>query len=212
MARGRPCGVCKSEFRAQIDLGLASGISYKVLAERFGIGRDSILRHAKHLSPAAKLALAANTRLDDPLALEGLRAKEGASLLANLIDQRCRLRALADAAAAIGDFAAANGAEKAITRNLEVVGRLVGELINRSEVRTTSLLISPDYHRLRCTLIETLRPFPVAAQAVAAALHCMENEALASPQPAPEPKLIEATALPRPLPPWPPLPQVPPKC
>ena len=45
------------------------------------------------------------------------------------------------------------------------------------DVRHTSILISPDYLRLRSTLVDALRPFPDAMRAVGAALHRMESDA-----------------------------------
>jgi len=65
--------------------------------------------------------------------------------------------------------------ERAITTNLELVGKLLGQLVQR--VRSTSLLVSPDYLDLRATLVRALQPFPEAARAVGAALHAMESKA-----------------------------------
>ncbi len=48
----------------------------------------------------------------------------------------------------------------AITSNLELVGKLLGTLVQRHDVRHTSILVSPDYLRLRSALIEAMRPYP----------------------------------------------------
>lgn len=214
---GRPCICCSHPERARIDLMLASGIGRDTIAAQFGINEHAVMRHGKaHLSPAARLALVANTRPGDPLDLDKLRQEEGSTLLVGLRDQRARLRGIGDTAAQGGDFKSAVAAERAITNIFELIGKLCGELINRSEVRNVSLLVSPDYHRLRTVLLETLRAHPAAMRDVAAALARMENEALSEPAPAPRSApLIEAQALPATSPPpLPPLPIPPgmPKC
>lgn len=213
---GPKCSICAHPERARIDLMLASGNSRDVIARIFGVGEFAVGRHSRnHLSPAQRLALAANTRIIDPTELDALREREGRGLLAGLADQRARLRSIGDTAASGGDFKSAIAAEARITAIFELIGKLCGELINRSEVRNVSLLVSPDYHRLRTVLLETLRAHPAAMRDVAAALARMENEALSEPAPAPRSApLIEVQALPPSFPPLPPLPIPPgtPKC
>ena len=41
-------------------------------------------------------------------------------------------------------------------------GKLLGTLVTRHAVSHTSILVSPDYLRLRSTLVDALRPFPAA--------------------------------------------------
>lgn len=100
-------------------------------------------------------------------------------------------------------------AENAVSQNLQLSARLLGQLINISEHRQ-SLLISPDYVALRSALVIALKPFPEAAAAVAQALSRLEataaEEITRATQPAP--KVIDVTpALPPPPPPsWPPPP------
>jgi len=61
-------------------------------------------------------------------------------------------------------------------------------------VRSTSILISSDYLALRQTLVNTLRPYPEAAQAVGRALHELESKAAAdiTPSTGKQPLLIAA--------------------
>jgi hypothetical protein len=110
------------------------------------------------------------------------------------------------------DPRAAISAESAITANLALEAKLLGQLVNVHDVRHTSVLISADYLRLRSTLIAALKPFPAAAAAVGAALHRLETEAARDiterahgPRKA-DPLLIEAAVEPPPLPPLPPVP------
>ena len=68
-------------------------------------------------------------------------------------------------------------AENAITANLTLVAKLLGQLVQVHDVRHTNLLVPPDYLKLRSTLIAALRPFPDAARAVGEALHRLESDA-----------------------------------
>jgi hypothetical protein len=106
-----------------------------------------------------------------------LRTSEAEGLLSQLVAQRARLQQRSEAALEFGDIKASIAAEGTITGNLALVGKLLGQLVNIHDVRHTSILLSPDYLRLRTALVAALRSFPDAARAVGAALHAMEAEA-----------------------------------
>ncbi len=44
-AMARPCGICNHMNRSEIELGLESGQSIRVVAARFGISRSALHRH-----------------------------------------------------------------------------------------------------------------------------------------------------------------------
>jgi hypothetical protein len=147
------------------------------LSLRFECSADAIGRHAKaHLSPVQRAALLTASQ-PTVIDLETLSATESAGLLAQLVAQRGRLQVYAEAAAELGDVKAATSAESVILSNLATVGKLLGTLVQRHAVTHTNLLISPDYLKLRATLMDALRPFPVAARSVGAALHRLEADA-----------------------------------
>ena len=174
---GVPCGVCGSKVRAQIELGLVHRVPLRVLAERFGLSRDAIARHGRnHLSPAQRAAILAHVKPRE-IDLEQLRVSESEGLLSQLVTQRARLQSTSELAAEMGDVRGAVQAESAITKNLALVGQLLGQLVTRHEVRSTSLLVSPDYLRLRQVLMTALEPFPEARQAVGRALLALEKDA-----------------------------------
>lgn len=50
-------------------------------------------------------------------------------------------------------------------------------IVQRHDVRSTSLLISADYLAVRQAIVNALRPFPEAARAVGAALQQLESQA-----------------------------------
>jgi hypothetical protein len=195
---GPQCSICKHKSRHQIEIGLANGISHSALARRFNVSADAVGRHAaNHLTPAMRAAIL-TAQAPSSIDLDALQTSESEGLLSQLVHQRARLQQHVATAIDFGDIKAAISAEGAITANLALVGKLLGMIVQRHDVRSTSLLVSPDYLRLRSTLIDALRPFPEAAKAVGAALHRLESEAAtditaaASKRPArPEPVLIE---------------------
>jgi hypothetical protein len=176
-----------------------------VLSARFGINKYSILRHAKnHLSPTQRAALLTAQR-PTAIDLDVLRASEGAGLLHQLVSQRARLQQFSELAGQLGDVRGAISAEAAVTGNLALVGKLLGQLSVTHHVRHTSILISPDYLKLRAALVQALRQYPDAAKAVAAALFALESDAAKDITDAakPAPVMIEHVP-PAPLPPPPP--------
>lgn len=174
---GPQCTICKSEHRAAIEVGLVHKVPARVLADRYGVSDDAIHRHGRsHLSPAQRAAILAH-RKPTAIDLDQLRTTESEGILAQLVAQRARLQVNAELAAGLGDVKAAVSAESAITANLTLVAKLLGQLVTHHNVTTTSVLVSADYIVLRQSIIAALRPFPEAAAAVGAALARLEAKA-----------------------------------
>lgn len=174
---GPECSICKHKARHSIEVGLAHGIAHNALARRYGVSADAVGRHAaNHLSPAMRAAIL-TAQKPTAIDLEALQASEQEGLLHQLVHQRARLQQYVEMAVDFGDIKAAISAEGAITSNLALVGKLLGMIVQRHDVRSTSLLISADYLAVRQAIVSALRPFPEAAQAVGAALHRLESEA-----------------------------------
>jgi hypothetical protein len=56
---GLRCTICNHPARPQIDLAIATGLSKRAVAERFGVSRDAVWRHAQaHLTAEMRAALA----------------------------------------------------------------------------------------------------------------------------------------------------------
>jgi hypothetical protein len=210
------CSVCRHKHRHTIDMGIVAGVSSNVLAARFELQPDAILRHShNHLSPVQRAALLTASQ-PTAIDLEQLRTSESEGLLASLVAQRARLAGYGEVAAELGDLNAATRVEGAILANLGMVGKLLQQFVTVHDVRHSSILISPDYLALRTCLVDTLRSFPDAAVAVARALHKLETEAAETitaratrpPKPA-APVLIEHQPT-APPPPYVPAPIVPP--
>jgi hypothetical protein len=138
-----------------------------------------VYRHAKnHLSPQVRAAIL-TAQKPTAVDLEALQTSESEGLLAQLVVQRARLQSFSEMALDLGDVKAAVSVENSITANLTLVSRLLGQLVQHHEVRSTSILVSPDYLALRHAIVRALHPFPEAARAVGAALHEMESQAAA---------------------------------
>jgi hypothetical protein len=171
------CTVCSHKSRHQLEIGLAHGIAHNALARRFNVSADAVGRHAtNHVSPAMRAAIL-TAQKPAAIDLEALQASEQEGLLSQLVHQRARLQQHVSMAVDYGDVKAAVSAEGAITANLALVGKLLGMIVQRHDVRSTSLLVSPDYLKLRSALVDALRPYPEAGRAVGAALHRLESEA-----------------------------------
>src|SRR5215472_5635323 len=179
-----------------------SGVQKGAVARRFGtpehpLNEHCIWRHSKnHLSAVQRAALLTAIQPTD-IDLDKLKVSEGQSLLASLLAQRARLQQHVELAVELGAPAIAIAGEGRITANLELVSKLLGQLVNVHDVRHTSILISPDYIRLRQALTIALRPHPAAARDVAAALGRLEQDAaeeIAAAAGKPNGKLIEHQA------------------
>lgn len=180
--RGPKCTICEHRERAAIDLGLARGVSIAALSQRYGVGSDALRRHkANHLPPQLRAKLIAGPAID--LDLDKLRETESQSLLANLVAVRQRLFASLDTAEEHGDSHMVGRVVGQIHKNLELTGKLLGDL-GVGTTNVTNVLVSPVYMEMRVGLVNALAEFPEARMAVAAVLQQIEAR---------EAKTIEAT-------------------
>ncbi len=168
------CHVCTHHARAQIELGVANKVSLRTLSQRYEVSKASIHRHGKnHMSDALKARLFLRPKETD-IDLEQLRITESEGLLQNLVAQRGRLYALADKAGELGDISGETKVHGQLSRNLELTGKLLGDLNTGTHNVTNNILVAPQYHEMRTALIQALKPFPEARKAVTAALQRME--------------------------------------
>jgi hypothetical protein len=182
---GTTCRTCLSGERAAIEHARASGQSLKKLSARFGLSKQSIQRHfANDHTPAIiRDKQAAIALVGAAVDLDQLRATENDGLLRHIASARSKLYQLLDKAG--GDVKTATAVHNAITSNLTLLAKVLGQVGGSSTTVNQNLIISPDYLRMRSTLLKALSPpeFRAARLAVAAALRLVEA--------APEPKAIE---------------------
>lgn len=186
------CSICQHPRRSLIDLALITRTPATAIAARFGVTSSALYWHRKHhLSPTQAAALLTALKPSE-IDLEALERSESQGLLGELVEQRAKLRQFSEMAAELGNINAAVSAEKGITAALELTSKLLGMLVTRHELRSTSLLISADYIEMRSAILAALRPFPEASRAVAAALAKIEVRAADEITKAGKPLLLEA--------------------
>jgi hypothetical protein len=169
------CSTCRHREHAAIDLALARGVAVRALARRYGLSIDSLYRHAKaHLPPQLRAQLVAGPDL--AVDLDRLRENESQSLLANLVGLRHRLFASFDTAEEHGDTHMITRIAAQLHHNLEITGKLLGDL-GVGSTTINNVLVMPAYVEMRVELVRALAPYPEARQAVAQVLHTIEHKA-----------------------------------
>jgi transposase-like protein len=173
--KGRACKCCQHRERAAIDLALARGVSTAAVGKRYGISSDSVYRHRRnHLPPQLRAKLIAGPDLD--IDLDKLKEAESQSLLAHLVALRHRLFASLDVAEECGDSNMVCRVTAQLHANLELTGKLLGDL-GVGSTTVNNVLVLPAYVEMRVALVDALAAFPEARQAVAAVLHQLESKA-----------------------------------
>lgn len=174
------CAVCRHSDRWRIELLKAGGAGLDALAKKFDVSRDSIDRHwHRHVSAESKA-----TYLCGPVELATIAERaaiEGDSVLDYL--RMCRT-VLAGQLAAMTEAGDARGAAYVagqLTRILEAIARVTGEIgeLARStiNIRSVSILTdSPAFARVQATMLRALAPFPDARGAVVLALRGLDAE------------------------------------
>ena len=158
----RVCTTCAHPERFAIDRELATGhLVNRRIAARTGLAETSVRRHASGHLPARLVAAAEAEDVRQALdVLAQLKAINGATL-----------QVLADARkAGDGDFALK--AVDRVQRQIELQAKLLGELDERPQL---NVLIAPEWLAVRAELLDVLRGYPDARQAVAARLVALEG-------------------------------------
>ena len=166
--------------RARIERDLAIGRPLSRIAAKYKVSIWAAHRHKAKLPPQLKAALAGHA-LRPGEDLEKIRVDESEGLLANLAAQRARLLLAQDCALEAEQFGLVAQLASGVHRNLELVGRYLGEFTQHITTTSISILLTPEYLDLRAALLKALAPFGEARQAVAAALHDIEGKAAQRP-------------------------------
>jgi hypothetical protein len=186
------CAVCQHSDRWRIELLKAGGAGIDALAKKFQVSRDSIDRHwHRHVSAESKA-----TYLCGPAELATIAERaaiEGDSVLDYLKLCRTVLTSQLSAMAEAGDGRGAAFVASALTRNLEAIARVTGELgeLARSTINVHGNVVltdSPAFAKVQATMLRALAPFPDARGAVVTALRSLDTEGAQAPAAA---KVIE---------------------
>jgi transposase-like protein len=157
----RRCTVCDHPERQSIDEALVSGAPYRSVAKRFGLSESAVYRHkTEHL----------------PVHLLKAREVEEVAQADDLLEQVRHLQTHAldilDRAEKAGDLRTALAAISQARGNLELLGKLAGELDERPVI---NLNVSPEWLELRPVIVGALEPHPGAHRAVLRALESADN-------------------------------------
>jgi len=128
----RKCSLCIHDKREEIERALLGGDSYRTVAQRFGVSRDAVVRHRRHLPTAL-----AHAR-------EGKEVAHGDSLVAQLSELTSEAQRLKEKAERGGDFRTALAAVRELCRIVELVARLRGELTERVEAKVLNVNLDPE--------------------------------------------------------------------
>jgi hypothetical protein len=157
----RRCTVCDHPERHSIDEALVTGAPYRSVAKRFGLSESAVYRHkAEHL----------------PTHLLKAREVEQVAQADGLLDQVRNLQTHAldilERAEEAGDLRTALAAISQARGNLELLGKLAGELDERPVM---NLNVSPEWLELRVVIVGALEPHPAAHRAVLRALESVSD-------------------------------------
>ena len=152
----RRCTVCDHPERHSVDDVLITGAPYRSVAKRFELSESAVYRHKTEHLPAHLLKareVEEVARADD--LLEEVRHLQGHAL--DILER----------AEKAGDLRTALAAISQARGNLELLGKLAGELDERPVV---ILNVSPEWLELRAVIVGALEPHPAAHRAVLRAL------------------------------------------
>jgi hypothetical protein len=157
----RRCSACDHPESHSIDETLVTRAPYRSVAKRFGLSESAVYRHKTEHLPAHLL-----------------KAKEVEEVAQadDLLDQVRNLQAHAldilERAEKAGDLRTALAAISQARENLELLGKLAGELDERPVV---NLNVSPEWIELRTVIVRALDAHPQARGTVLSALEGAGN-------------------------------------
>jgi hypothetical protein len=148
--------MCDHPERQLIDEALVTGAPYRSVAKRFGLSESAVYRHKTDHLPAHLLKA---------------RQVEEVAQADDLLDQVRYLQThtlnILERAEKAGDLRTALAAISQARGNVELLGKLAGELNERPVV---NLNVSPQWLELRAVIVGALEPHPAAHRAVLGAL------------------------------------------
>jgi hypothetical protein len=178
IATKKRCTVCRHPNRTLIEAARVAGCSLDATAAKYGVSRDSIFRHMRHVPDDVRLQYITETPIRD---LAARAATEGVTLLDHFTIVRGILLQQFQLAAAVGDRNATAMLAGKLIEVLREIGKVTGELssfaVNSLTINnSTTILNSPIFASLQANLLQALAPFPAARSAVVTALRQMDED------------------------------------
>jgi hypothetical protein len=157
----RRCTVCDHPHRHSIDEALVTGAPYRSVAKRFALSESAVYRHKTEHLPAYLLK-----------AKEVEEVARADNLLEQVRSLQVHALDILEHAEKTGDLRTALAAISQARGNLELLGKLAGELDERPVV---NLNVAPEWLELRAVIVGALEPHPAAHGAVLRALEGADN-------------------------------------
>jgi hypothetical protein len=157
----RVCTICADERSEDINVALVQRISYRKIAQQYGVSYNALHRHAHDHIPA----LIAR-------AFEAEERAEGGSLLSRVEDLQARTLAILSAAEETEDHRIALSAIREARGNLQLIGEVTKDLDRQPILNIT---LSAEWVEIRGLIIGALEAYPGAREAVLRALEDGSN-------------------------------------
>ena len=157
----RRCTVCDHPESHSIDEALVGGAPYRSVAKRFGLSESAVYRHKIEHLPAQLLK-----------AREAVEAARADDLLEQVRNLQTHALSILERAENAGDLRTALAAISQARGNLELLGKLAGELDERPVV---NLNVSTEWLELRAVIVGALEPHTEARGAVLQAIEGAGN-------------------------------------
>ena len=174
------CTVCQHPERTRIELFLTEGVTMNSVARKYAVTRHALRRHwDNHLSPERKATLALGSAPDRE-ALTSRIADENSGVIDHFRAVRAGLTRLFNAALDATDGTTGAMVGGRLIECLNSMGKLTGELANSPLVQINqqnNYLSDPGFARFQAMLIETLRPYEEARNAVISLFETIDDEA-----------------------------------
>ena len=153
--------MCDHPERHSIDEALVSGAPYRSVAKRFGLSESAVYRHKTEHVPAHLLK-----------AKDAEEAARADDLLEQVRNLQVHALDILERAEKTGDLRTALAAISQARGNLELLGKLAGELDERPVV---NLNVSPEWLELRAVIVGALEPYSEARESVLRAIEGAGN-------------------------------------
>jgi hypothetical protein len=174
------CKICTHPDRGRLDLLLARSVSAVQIAAKVpGVSVHALHRHrARHLPQETLQRLKAQSLralVGKNVSLAEIRDSEHETLLQTIIALRAEVQGLISQAIYDGNLTTASSLIGRLTDLLALSARIVGEVTSGQTTYNQSIVVSPEYLKLRAVLIKALLPHPAAKRDVARALRELED-------------------------------------
>ena len=149
---GQPCTVCRHAEVEAVNQAIVAGVPMTTIAERFGLARSSVQRHAAEHVPATLAQ-----------AQEAAEVGQADRLLAQVTHWHKRAEHIYRKAAKDNDWRSACSSMREGMPALELAARLAGQLQTATQV---NILLAPQFIHLQAAMFDTLARWPEAREAL----------------------------------------------